>query len=138
LLVGLDATHQATLTEAEFALLARKLTPAAGFLDEPLRFYRQFGSTFTQPDCPCHDLFAMLAWADPGVLAEAPELPLAVVTAEGPAWGATVADRRAPIFARMAGSAQAQPPGFSPWRIALEVDVLRFRTHFRTLIQNQP
>jgi inosine-uridine nucleoside N-ribohydrolase len=134
LLVGLDATHRATLTEAEFTLLARRLTPAAAFLDAPLRFYRQFGSTFTQPDCPCHDLFAMLAWADPGVLAEAPELPLAVVTTEGPAWGATVADLRAPVFARLAGSRQAQPPGFSPWRVALGADVQQFRARFRQLI----
>lgn len=134
LLVGLDATHRATLSEAEFALLAERRTPAAAFLDVPLRFYRQFGSTFTQPDCPVHDLFAMLAWADPTVLAEAPELPLAVVTTEGPAWGATIADLRAPVFARIAGSRQAQPPGFSPWRIALGADQAAFRACFRTLI----
>jgi purine nucleosidase len=89
LLVGLDATHRATLTEAEFVLLAERRTPAAAFLDAPLHFYRQFGSTFTQPGCPCHDLLAMLAWADPAVLGEVVTLPLAVVTTEGPAWGAT-------------------------------------------------
>jgi purine nucleosidase len=76
---------------------------------------------------------AMLVWADPRMLLDGPELPLAVVTTEGPAWGATIADRRAPFFARIAGSQQAQPPGFAPWRIALEVDVDRFRTHFRHL-----
>src|SRR4051794_13350321 len=134
LLVGLDATHRATLTDAEFALLAERRTPAAAFLDQPLRFYREFGSTFTRPDCPCHDLFALLAWADPSVLAEAPELPLAVVTTEGPAWGATVADLRAPIFARLAGSRQAGPSGFSPWRVALGADVEQFRARFRQLI----
>lgn len=134
LLVGLDATHRATLTEAEFALLAQRRTPAARFLDAPLRFYRRFGSTFTQPDCPCHDLLALLAWADPAVLRSAPELPLAVVTSEGPAWGATIADLRAPIFARLAGSRQAQPEGFSPWRVALEVDVEHFRARFRQLV----
>src|SRR5690349_22594390 len=134
LLVGLDATHRATLTEAEFALLAERRTPAAAFLDQPLRFYRPFGSTFTSPDCPCHDLFAMLAWADPSVLTQAPELPLAVVTTEGPAWGATIADLRAPVFARIAGSRQAQPPGFSPWRVALGADVRQFRAKFRHLV----
>jgi purine nucleosidase len=134
LLVGLDATHRATLTEAEFALLAERRTPAAAFLDVPLRFYRQFGSTFTLPDCPCHDLFAMLAWADPTVLGEVTQLPLAVVTTEGPAWGATIADLRAPIFARLTGSRQAQPPGFAPWRIALGADVEAFRTRFRSLL----
>ena len=134
LLVGLDATHRATLSEAEFALLAQRLTPAAAFLDAPLQFYRRFGSTFTQPDCPCHDLFAMLAWADPSVLDETPELPLAVVSTEGPAWGASIADLRAPVFARIAGSQQAQPPGFSPWRIAFGADVQAFRARFRSLM----
>ncbi|MCU1373829.1 MAG: Inosine/uridine-preferring nucleoside hydrolase, partial [Actinomycetia bacterium] len=68
LLVGLDVTHQATLTEAEFALLAEHRTAAAAFLDEPLRFYRGFGAAFTRPDCPCHDLLAVLAAARPEVL----------------------------------------------------------------------
>jgi purine nucleosidase len=134
LLVGLDATHRATLTEAEFRLLAERRTAAAAFLDPPLRFYRQFGSTFTQPDCPCHDLLAMMAWADPAVLSEAPQLPLAVVTGAGPAWGATVADLRAPIFDRLAGSRQARPEGFHPWRVALGVDVPGFRARFRRLM----
>jgi purine nucleosidase len=133
LMVGLDATHQATLTDAEFELLAKRQTPAAAFLDLPLQFYRPFGSTFTVPNCPCHDLLAMMAWADP-TLVDAPELPLAVVTSEGPAWGATIADRRAPIFARVAGSRQAQPEGFSEWRVALGVDVDKFRANFRALI----
>lgn len=133
MMVGLDATHRATLTEAEFELLAERRTPAARFLHEPLLFYRRFGSTFTRPDCPCHDLLAMLAWADPAVLTEAPELPLAVVTSEGPAWGATVADRRAPVFAALEGGRQASPAGFRPWRVALEPDVDRFRRHVRRL-----
>lgn len=133
LMVGLDATHRATLTDAEFALLAEERTPAARFLHVPLVHYRRFGSTFTRPDCPCHDLLAMLAWADPGVLTEAPELPLAVVTTEGPAWGATVADRRAPVFAAQEGGRQASPPGFTPWRVALRPDPERFRAHVRRL-----
>jgi inosine-uridine nucleoside N-ribohydrolase len=109
-----------------------------GNADHPLpvqaRPVPEFGSTFTSPDCPCHDLFAMLAWADPSVLTQAPELPLAVVTTEGPAWGATIADSRAPVFARIAGSRQAQPPGFSPWRVALGADVRQFRAKFRHLV----
>jgi len=133
LLVGLDATYRATLTGAEFELLAERRTPAAAFLDVPLQFYRPFGATFTAPDCPCHDLLAVMAWADPTLL-DAPELPLAVVTSEGPAWGATIADVRAPIFARVAGSRQAEPAGFSPWRVALSADVDRFRAGFRRLV----
>lgn len=134
LLVGLDATHRATLTASEFALLARRLTPAAAFLDAPLRFYRRFGATFTRPDCPCHDLFALMSWADPRLLRSAPELPLAVVTSPGPAWGATVADLRVPFFARDSAGRQAVPDGFSPWRVALDVDADRFRAGFRRLV----
>ena len=138
LMVGLDVTYQATLTDVEFDLLAERRNRAATFLDVPLRYYRPFGSTFTQPDCPCHDLLAMMAWADPAVLLDTPELPLAVVTTEGPAWGATIADLRAPVFARVPGSRQAQPPGFAPWRVALEVDVERFRAGFRRLVGALP
>ncbi len=43
LLVGLDVSRVATLTEAHFALLAEHRSPAAAFLDAPLRFYREFG-----------------------------------------------------------------------------------------------
>ena len=66
LLVGLDVTLAATLRPAEFDLLAEHRSPAAAFLDAPLRFYREFGSTFTQPDTPCHDLLAVLAVAAAG------------------------------------------------------------------------
>jgi purine nucleosidase len=133
LLVPLDATYQATLRDQEFDLLAQHKSDAATFLDAPLQFYRPFGSTFTAPDCPCHDLLALLALTDPQVVTQAPVLPLAIETGGGPAWGATIADRRQPIFERVAGSAQAQPPGFFPWRVAMEVDVPRFRAHVTTL-----
>jgi purine nucleosidase len=138
LLVGLDVTHQATLTGHEFDLLARHLSPAAAFLDEPLCFFRQYGSTFTGPDCPCHDLLALMALSDPAVLTDTPVLPLAVDTAGGPAWGATVVDRRAPFFARLDGANQHRPPGFSDWRIALSADVERFRQQARRLFGEGP
>jgi len=133
LLVGLDVTHEATLTEAEFALLAERRTPAAAYLDEPLRFYRRLGSTFTLPDCPCHDLAATVAAADPELVHDAPLVPLAVQTAPGPAWGATVADLRTLVFARVDGSEQEAPGGFAPWRVGLGIDVARFRSAVRTL-----
>ncbi len=133
LLVGLDVTLTATFSPDEFDLLAEHRSAAAGFLDEPLQFYRTFGSTFTQPDTPCHDLLAVMAFADPGVIVDAPELPLAVDTNGGPAWGATIADFRAPYFATLDGSTQSSPPGFAPWRIALGVDVTRFRARARAL-----
>ncbi|MEY2588193.1 MAG: uridine nucleosidase [Acidimicrobiaceae bacterium] len=133
LLVGLDVTHQATLSEAEFELLAEHRSPAAAFLDAPLRFYRRFGSTMTAPDCPCHDLLAVMALAEPEVIVDAPVLPMAVDCAGGPAWGATVVDFRAPFFATLDGADQNTPEGFAPWRIGLTADVDRFRTRVRQL-----
>lgn len=126
LMVGLDATHAATLTEREFALLQQRRTPAAAYLDAPLRFYRRFGSTFTAPDCPCHDLLAVMALVEPDLVTSAPLLPLAVETSTGPAQGATVVDFRAPVFER-AGVTPVRSQGFHPWRIALRVDTARFR-----------
>lgn len=133
LLVGLDVTRVATLTDAEFALLAEHRNDAAAFLDAPLRFYRHFGSTLTAPDTPCHDLLAVLAWATPGIITDAPVLPIAVDTAGGAAWGATVVDFRAPAFAALEGAEQATPDGFAPWRVGLGVDVARFRASVRAL-----
>ena len=134
LLVGLDVTHRATLDEADFALLAEHRLPAAAFLDAPLRFYRTYGSTFTAPDCPCHDLLAVLALVELGLIRRAPVLPLAVVTTPGPAWGSTIVDFRAPAFARRgSGAEQTRPEGFSPWRIALGADRPRFRRCARHL-----
>ena len=49
------------------------------------------------------------------------------------AWGTTVVDFRAPYFDKLAGSAQSAPDGFAPWRIALGVDVGRFRSCARAL-----
>jgi purine nucleosidase len=137
LLVGLDVTLQATLTEAEFTLLAERRTPAAAFLAGPLAFYRDLGSTFSAPgECPCHDLVAVMAAADPGLVA-GPELPLAVDTGGSAAWGASVVDFRELAFARRGstpgevGDAAAATGG--RWRIGLEVDVARFREEVRSL-----
>jgi purine nucleosidase len=133
LLVGLDVTHEATLRDEEFALLAEHRTAAAAFLDAPLRFYRTYGSTMTAPGCPVHDLLAVMALVDPDVIPDAPVLPLAVDCAEGPAWGATVVDFRAPFFASLDDADQARPEGFADWRIGLHADADRFRHHARTL-----
>ncbi len=127
LLVGLDVTREATLTEAHFALLAEHRNDAAVFLDGPLRFYRTFGSALTAPNCPCHDLVATMALSQPDLIPDAPVLPMAVDAAGGPAWGATVVDFRAPALARLRGADQDRPPGFGPWRIGLGADVARFR-----------
>ncbi len=133
-LVGLDVTHHATLTSTEFALLDERRNATARFLAEPLAFYRRFGGTFCEPDeCPCHDLLAVMAAAARDVVS-GPILPLAVHADPGPAWGATIADRRQPFFQRAgADSEQALPDGFSPWRVALEVDRDRFRAEVRRL-----
>jgi purine nucleosidase len=133
LLVGLDVTHEATLSAAEFALLAEHRTRGATFLDAPLRFYRTFGSTMTAPDCPCHDLLAVIALVEPDLITEAPVLPLAVDCAEGAAWGATVVDFRAPFFASLDDSDQARPEGFADWRIGLRADAGHFRRLARAM-----
>ena len=134
LLVGLDVTHEATFSDAEWAALDRRANPAAAFLADPLAFYRRFGSTLTPTgESPCHDLLATMAVVLPDLIS-GPVLPLAVVTDPGPAWGATIADRRMPYFARAGeGSEQGLPEGFAPWRIGLEVDVERFRAEVRAL-----
>jgi purine nucleosidase len=134
LMVGLDVTHVGTLTDEEFDLAERGLTPAARYLAEPLAFYRRFGGTFCEPgECPQHDLLAVMAAAVPG-LVRGPVLPIAVQDTPGPAWGVVVVDRRVPFFER-AGSGSAQPvtDGFSPWELGLEVDVERFRSEVRRL-----
>jgi purine nucleosidase len=127
LLVGLDVTREATLTEAHFALLAEHRNAAAEFLDAPLRFYRTFGSLLTAPYCPCHDLVATMALSQPDLIPDAPVLPMAVDAAGGPAWGTTVVDFRAPALARFREAEQDRSPGFGPWRIGLGADVARFR-----------
>jgi purine nucleosidase len=132
LLVGLDVTHEATLREDEFALLSEHRTPSAAFLDAPLRFYRRYGSTVTAPECPCHDLLAVIALIEPDVISDAPVLPLAVDCAAGPAWGATVVDFRAPFFAALDASDQNTPDGFADWRIGLSADA----GHFRRLVRS--
>ncbi len=81
----------------------------------------------TAPDCPCHDLLAVMALAEPAVISDAPLLPLAIDTAGGPSWGATVVDFRAPAYAKLRGAEELPPPGFHPWRISLQAEVARFR-----------
>jgi purine nucleosidase len=133
LLVGLDVTHEATSSDTEWQVLGRQATPVARFLAEPLAFYRRLGSSLTPSgESPCHDLLATMAAALPVV--DGPVLPLAVQTEPGPALSVTIADRRAPYFARAGEDAeQDQPDGFAPWQVALDVDVSRFRAEVRTL-----
>jgi purine nucleosidase len=131
LLVGLDVTLQATLSEAEFALLAEGRTAAARFLAAPMTFYRAIGGGLNDPgESPCHDLLAMMAAADESMVGSQ-VLPLQVDTGGSAAWGATVADFRVPALARRG----LTPPGVkgAPWRIALDVDVDRFRSNVRRL-----
>ena len=129
LLVGLDVTHRATFTAPEIALVEAQGNAPARWLAEPLRFYRNGGSAFVpEGESPCHDLLAIMAAALPD-LVSGPVLPVAVQCEPGPAWGMTVADRRGLVRAvAPTGIAdQPTPPGFSDVRVALDVDVERFR-----------
>jgi purine nucleosidase len=133
LLVGLDVTNRATLTAAEFELLAEQRNAAAAFMDAPHRFYRTFGGTFSPPgETPCHDLAAAMAVVDP-TLVEAPLLPVAVDTTGGPAWGATIADLRQPFFERADPGATQSGGDHRRWHVALDVDITRFRAEVRRL-----
>ncbi len=129
LLVGLDVTYHATLSPTELAVLAARGNPAAAFCDGPVRAYQQRGSVLV-PDgtCPCHDLVAMMAAADPTLL-DGPVVDLAIDTSGGPAWGATVADLRQPLLASRGLGVRTG----TPWQVALEVDVARFRLAVRRL-----
>jgi purine nucleosidase len=133
LLVGLDVTHVATLTETEMDLFGQHRTEAAKFLDEPLRFYGASAGTFCPAgEFPCHDFLAVLAAARPVV--SGPLVPLAVQTAPGPAWGATVADfRQAHFELAGASSVQGSLPGFATWEVGLQVDVAAFRSALHDL-----
>ena len=100
LLVGLDVTHEATLTRSEVALLSEGRNAAAAFCDGPLQTYARFGGVFCEGgEFPCHDLLATMA-AVVDDLVTGPVLPVSVQTNPGPAWGMTVADFRQPFFER--------------------------------------
>ena len=121
LLVGLDVTHEATMTATEVALVAEHRSAAAVFCDGPLKTYARFGGAFCdEGEFPCHDLLATMAAVLDDVVT-GPLLPVSVQTSPGPAWGMTVADFRQPFFER-AGNAQAAPAGFVPCRVALELN----------------
>ena len=121
LLVGLDVTHEATLTPSEVALVAEHRNPSAVFCDGPLKTYARFGGAFCdEGEFPCHDLLATMAAVLEDIVT-GPLLPVSVQTSPGPAWGMTVADFRQPFFER-AGNAQAAPAGFVSCRVALELN----------------
>lgn len=129
LLVGLDVTLQALYGAEDLALADERRTVAADFLARPLRAYADHYARSRQApsgDAACHDLLAVLAAVEPAVITEAPVLPLAVDTGGSAAWGATVVDLRA--------VPQQTRPGFTPWRVALAVDVPRFRAALHSLL----
>jgi len=148
-LVGLDVTHRATLRAQEFALIGERRTAASALLDAPLAFYRRRAGAFCAPgETPCHDLLAamaaVLAGDDP--LVDAEVVPVAVDTAQGPAWGMTVVDLRVLAWReRGAVPAASGPSGRSgpvegnlpaegvPVAVGLQVDVERFRWQVRAL-----
>lgn len=127
LLVGLDVTMTALLGPEELEAAASSPAAAGRFLAGPLRAYADvYGANGWTPrgHVPCHDLLAVLAAVDPDVLTAVADAPVAVDTGGSAAWGATVVDLR---------------PGerVGDWprcRVALGVDVERFRTAFRALV----
>ena len=132
LLVGLDVTQEATLTDVEVALIAEHRNAAAVFCDGPLRTYARFAGTFCGPgEFTCHDLVATMA-SILDDLVTGPVLPVAVQTEAGPAWGMTVADFRQPFFTRI-GKTQSSPLGFVECQVALEVNLPVWRREVHQL-----
>jgi purine nucleosidase len=132
LLVPLDVTLMATFNDEVTEAMDAKSNAAGQWLADPMAFYANGGGLMSpMGETPCHDLVAAMAITHPEVL-DSLVLPLGVVTTEGPAWGATMADLRAIPLAQ-AGLELEQlftiPPswGFAPWRIALQADVELFR-----------
>ena len=134
LLVGLDVTARALLGPEDLAAAdagGRAGSTAGRFLAGPLEHYAGYYTRSGQAPpgwSPCHDLVATMAVVDDELITEAPTVPLAVDTGRSAAWGATVADLR-PV-----PEADESPAGFTPWRVALDVDVDRFRATFRSLV----
>jgi purine nucleosidase len=129
LLVGLDVTLRAVLHAEDVELAAASGTVAGSFLADPMRAYGAFYQRSRQTGSgtlACHDLLAVLAAIEPDIVIDAPTVPLAVDTGWSAAWGATIADLRA--------TPQRTPPGFAPWRVALEADAERVRRAFRSLV----
>jgi purine nucleosidase len=139
LMVGLDATLQATLGDDEHALVGEGRTPAARFMHAPLAFYRAFRASLSERgEAPSHDTLAVMAVAHPDVV-HAEELPLRVDTGGSAAWGATVVDLRARALPGMPPE-RAEPlrrawfAGAPVWRVALGADVAAFRRHLLPLL----
>lgn len=135
ILVSLDVTHLATFTEAMLQEIENADNSFAQFLAAPLRFYQDAGGTFCDDgEFPCHDLLATMAAVLPLIRTEV--LPLGVQTGDGPALGATIADRRQPYFAKRGHSSiQGSDLPFYNWRICLDVDVELFRGEIRRLFK---
>jgi inosine-uridine nucleoside N-ribohydrolase len=137
-MVGLDVTHVATLSDAEFALLEEPRTPAARFMAGPMSAYRPLSAAQT-PDktCPSHDTLALLSLAYPQLFTWE-ELPVTVDTAGGAAWGTTVVDLR-PLALRDVDlppelAALAEEVFYADrarWLVALDADVDGFRARIR-------
>lgn len=133
LLVGLDVTMRALLHADDLDLAEERGTLPGRFLADPLRAYADFyraNGQLPPGTLPCHDLLAALAIVEPEVIVDAPTVPLAVDTGGSAAWGATVADLRPDAAVQEA----ELPGGFAPWRVALDVDVDRFRAAFRAVV----
>jgi len=115
LLVGLDVTMAALLGPDELAAA------------EPVRAYAEVygGNGWAPPGhVPCHDLLAVVATVEPGVLTEVVQARVGVDIGGSTAWGATVVDLRP-------GADDADWP---TCRVALGVDVDAFRAAFTSLV----
>jgi purine nucleosidase len=116
-LIGLDVTARATLGRRELELLRARRTPAARFLAGPIERYARVAAG---PDgmFPTHDVLVPMAIAEPDLVAWT-TVGLDVDVAGGAEWGRT---RTGDVAA-----------GWPRWRVAVDVDVDRFRAGVRRL-----
>jgi hypothetical protein len=118
-LIGLDVTARATLGRRELELLRARRTPAARFLAGPIERYARVTAG---PDgtFPTHDVLVPMAIAEPDLVAWT-TVGLDVDVAGGAEWGRT---RTGDVAA-----------GWPRWRVAVDVDVDRFRAGVRRLLR---
>ena len=128
MLVPLDATLRAPLTEIELAAVARSPHPGAALVHRVWTAIWHTGKYELHADnpgeWPCHDLTALWALVDPGCH-DWFTGPLTIDTGESAAWGATVLDRRPWSDATSA----------PVWSVAVGIDAERYRAGVRKWLE---
>jgi purine nucleosidase len=142
MLVPLDVTAQATISDAELEALAASALAGAEVVERVwAKAWPVLSAETGGAGAAIHDLTAALALGSPELF-EWETLPLAVDCAGGPAWGMTVADRRVRLLANLDPDMRAMAEemlgaGPSRWSIAMSVDVPAYRRAVRVWLEQE-